>query len=382
MNKPHWRFVCLLVALILSEPCALALTNGRTDVNTPQANAVVNLKGVFLCTGALVAPDVVLSANHCWLSTPPTQGAALPIQQAEGWHPFAKEEVEVRFGHDKERFLYRVRATHYSVAGVADVRLLRLEAPVPDSIARPLPVLTRPPSAASQSRYWLQQKFEMVGWGQIEATQGSLPRFRQIADAERGQNPCRASLGKPDPQFLCTHNRNRAQLLPGDSGAPLLWTDPATGIRYVIGVGSSTTVHGGSYTATFYRGASGRNGKAPPDIGGWLERMLCASAQDRCPAAPPAGMPAQRVASSPVELRVKPLAGAVSFELGKSVRHARLMVLDLAGRRVFESGWVEPAELIWDDSLQMANGVYLIVVQVVDLKDRLASKVGKLVVVK
>jgi hypothetical protein len=86
--------------------------------------------------------------------------------------------------------IYKVKATHYNIAGYADIFLLKLARLVPESIAKPMPVLRGLPGDALRdpTRFWRDQRFEMVGFG-------NPSRFRQIADAERGEFPCNTSFG-------------------------------------------------------------------------------------------------------------------------------------------------------------------------------------------
>lgn len=170
-------------------------------------------------------------------------------------------------------FTYRVTATHYSIAGWADIALLQLEHPVPLSIARPMTVLTRLPdqARANPTGFWRGQKFQMVGWGVEDIRR----RYRQAANAEQGEYPCQTAFGLNE-QMMCPRNRSGARVEPGDSGSPLIWID-SSGWKYVIAAAQGIEPSGGRYTATFYSGGyvDQASGNTRPNISAWLESVAC-----------------------------------------------------------------------------------------------------------
>lgn len=191
-------------------------------------------------------------------------GDEVSLETADGSH-----FVTVHYGGGGG---YRVSVTKYTIPSHADMILFRLERDVPWYRATPARVLTSPPPASldDPAAFWGRQRFQMVGWGR---TGGPTPRYRQVAQAERGYF-CN-TYGWSWSGKLCVEGIDGAQVRPGDSGGPLFWVDPATGRRYLIAVAQGTeNPDGGRYMTTFAQGGRDSDGDPKPDTGIWLDEQL------------------------------------------------------------------------------------------------------------
>ena len=285
------------LALVLAAPAAPGETPPRPapvdiallpDRAGPDRDNVVT---VGICSGALIASDLVLTAGHCWSGghraerpdgAEPHLCPRLPDQaRVQGaawedsarWYP-ARNGGTIRVGLSSDAPDMTLQAVAYSLPRCADLALLRLAQPVPDTLARPLPILTAPPFA------------------------GRLPNrdaLRHASFAAQPNDPAPAALRHTGPVAFWGANAcvlvglpplraDGRRLTGGDSGAPLLMrTDSGeeivAGILFVIGqpdppacgpILPAPREQHGSWTPTW----------RPPvpvteatDIGAWLRRM-------------------------------------------------------------------------------------------------------------
>ena len=245
----------------------MALLGASDDDDRPARNGVVWING---CTGSLVAPDIVLTSGHCFDNprppyTPGTWGAMDQV-------------VIVGIGNDSRRFRVRIQASQANrPPGAADMVLFKLDRTVDPGDATPIKALMRDPLNANcpAPNFWQGQSLRMAGWGLIEG--GSVTPVRRTRGVSGAVYPDRDRNVASNPQYI---SFGPAIVQSGDSGSPLLWTDPLTGIEYVIGVcqGTASTKpeFGGlnSYVATFAPWGIDANGIELPNLGRWLETAL------------------------------------------------------------------------------------------------------------
>lgn len=157
-------------------------------------------------------------------------------------------------------YLFQVKATHYCIAGQADIVMLKLEKPVPASMATSMKVATTVPPGIK----WDTAKFRMVGYGGIINSGGGKHLVRQTGDASHGK------LTPTVATQMTVKGDGGAVTEPGDSGSPLIMGESVIGVNQGFNDGSISR-----YTTTFHRGGvRGGDGIISPDIGAWLNTLL------------------------------------------------------------------------------------------------------------
>ncbi|MBN9582401.1 MAG: trypsin-like serine protease [Afipia sp.] len=205
--------------VILAQP-AYAITGSRSAPSDAVARAVVTVIGPrgVVCTGALIAPTIVLTAGHCitagtsnrvvdYSAKPPRLIAA----QSAAAHP--QFSMQTLLAH---------RAT-------ADVGLIRLASPVPDKAPAPLAVPRIPitPGAA----------FTVAGIGATAPGSDTGVGTVRAAGLTVTGNPGTLQMRLVDP---LTQNRSAGVgACTGDSGAPVFEDRGGAGV--IVGVVSWST---------------------------------------------------------------------------------------------------------------------------------------------
>ena len=220
------------------------------------------------CTGILIEEDVVLTAAHCVSDTPDMPFSQLyennkisVIVAQDASNPetdriFTLKDIYVHFLYHYER-------------SVHDLALIRLDRPVPETLAQPIPYA--PYSAETRHEMYYSGKVTFVGYG-VDEMDGDNKRLfytGQIYDY------C-PMIGNPEDCYLKLPNGEMMQIpvgtlmydlekggpCSGDSGGPVL--TELDGNRYVIGI-----ISFGDANCSVYSVSS-----SIPDHSEWIEETL------------------------------------------------------------------------------------------------------------
>lgn len=286
-------------AWLLSLPLCLVAIAAQAvevfdDLPSPTNDAVVSL-GV--CTGTLIAPDVLLTAGHCippaWRSKAGSEVACKGLTgQLElarrarlpeaAWTDIARQPAPgpaVKFAAAPQGPGFRVPLVAYAIPHCADIALLRLSQPVPGRVAVPIPAVTKAPDRPGD---WLATtRLTYKGFGATARfARGRV--WRQSGHVGFwAMNRCNIFAIPPE------RAREGPRILRGDSGSPLLagnGTDlKVVGVLFGSGLPDAKLCgvpaiglppHEGTYTPTF-RGPLDDTGAT--DLGAWIEKMLAAA---------------------------------------------------------------------------------------------------------
>ena len=215
----------------------------RGELDNGKHPAVVGLRmfkegGAGLCSGTLIAPNLVLTAQHCIADTP-NEGVRC------GFATFGKVTAATNvFVTTNDRItnegLYRVKSVHVPQNATStfcgfDVALLILQTNVPDSIKPIIPRLDQPLRRGVA--------YTAVGYGRTETGGGSgTRRFitgRQVSCG--GIDPCNPRQNVDGDEFVGTGG-----VCSGDSGgAPLDEQGRVFGVASRADQGCSYAVYGG-----------------------------------------------------------------------------------------------------------------------------------------
>lgn len=224
--RPKHRFVLLAAVVAAAMPSAWTATAmvgpampggdgvGRSVVT------IVGSRGTF-CSGALIAPELVLSAAHCVLP-----GAEYKIVLYDAKRQPHLQDVRRAASHP--RFDVQGIASHRASA---DVALLQLSKPLPGMPA-PLGVPIEPLMPG--------RSFTVAGVGVARQGDGSSGGTVRLANLVATGRPGRLQIRLVDP--TTDNKRDGAGACTGDSGAPVF--EDQQGRAVIVGVvGWSTGPH-------------------------------------------------------------------------------------------------------------------------------------------
>jgi secreted trypsin-like serine protease len=209
-----------LVLLMLSAAPASAMVGGAPPAADGVARSVVTIVGSRgnFCSGALIAPDLVLSAAHCVPA-----GADYKIVDYDGPQPALRDVRRVALN---PQFNPQNIAAHRASA---DVALLQLAAPLR---GRPLAAIATPLEPIAPS-----QEFVVAGIGVSIRGDGKSGGIVRAAHLVSTSQPGRLQIRLVDP---ATNNaREGLGACTGDSGAPVLQQQDGRGT--IVGVVSWST---------------------------------------------------------------------------------------------------------------------------------------------
>jgi secreted trypsin-like serine protease len=237
--------LAVMVAAALGSPAA-AMVGGAPEATGEIGRAVVTIVGSRgnFCSGALIAPDLVLSAAHCV-----GPGADYKIVHYDAQRQPSLRDVARVAAHPG--FEMRAILGHRASA---DVALLQLASPLPGKT--PLPIgAPRDPLEAGQS-------FSIAGIGVAKRGDGKSGGVARSAALTATGRPGRLQIRLIDP---ATNNaREGLGACTGDSGGPALQAQDGRAV--IVGVVSWST--GANNTA----GCGGMTGVTPLTLyRDWIE---------------------------------------------------------------------------------------------------------------
>ncbi len=273
------KAVLVTSVFCLNFSTANAMSNGAASPNTPENNSVVQIRNIYYghrpaggCTGTLISPDVVITAGHCvmGIDAPPDNNGVImehPISLYDGnWHPIPRGgTIEVRFGPNGMDPVEEITARQFrspamtETLGHADIAMIRLDQPVPASIAVPRPINTSledtPPGP-----------LQIVGFGPECRT--NQPRLRN-SGMSSGQRTTA-------PNYYRGRFAGTTWACQGDSGAPAFRGRVLLGVLQqadIVRTTSPSRTFG--IVKTFGRGGLfPRDNNILPDLAAWIQNTF------------------------------------------------------------------------------------------------------------
>ncbi|KAJ2710294.1 hypothetical protein H4R19_003816 [Coemansia spiralis] len=189
--------------------------------------------GTMMCTGSLIAPNVVLTAAHCTVDRTGQQ--------------FEAKNVDVVFSHtaptdSKPGATYGVKQMFTNPQFRAstlsnDLALLVLNTAVPKEVAVPVKIYT--------GAYSTDTPIIAAGYGitKPDSTSSAAPRLMQVALGVGSDAFCAKNAFGYDHEYqICTNGAAGKDTCQGDSGGPLTTTIGPNGEQALLGVTSFAPV--------------------------------------------------------------------------------------------------------------------------------------------
>jgi hypothetical protein len=278
------------------------------------------------CGGALVAPDLVLTARHCvW-----DEDTGRPVTPPERLRVHLGETT-LTGAAGEDAAVVAAEAPPVAVPPkLPDIALLRLERP-----------LTATPAAVSGDSGYVARAGGTVytaGWGRVTEGGAALPRLREVSLSSLTRGTCRTL----NPDFsafdLCAGEVERGgyDSCQGDSGGPLVGFG-ADGREYLVGVVSRGLGCGRAFAPGLYTRTD------EPRVAAWLRERGVPVAADTGSAGRERRAPVVRLARQVVRVG-RPLR--VAYRVVENSRRSaeEVLVLDRGVPRHFYPTVMGPAQ--------------------------------------
>lgn len=220
MILPLRFFLILFAAMLPLTGPSHAIVGSRSAPSDTVARAVVTVIGSRgnVCTGALIAPNIVLTAGHCI-----TSGTSYRVIDNSTQPP---RLITTLKAVTHPRFNMQTMLAHRATA---DVALLQLPSPVPNKAPAPLGTPRIPIAVGSQ--------FTIAGVGvTVSGGDAGIGTLRAAGLTVTGQ-PGTLQMRLVDP--LTQNKRAGMGACTGDSGAPVF--EDQNGASVIVGVVSWST---------------------------------------------------------------------------------------------------------------------------------------------
>ncbi|HZS63567.1 MAG TPA: trypsin-like serine protease [Xanthobacteraceae bacterium] len=242
------RRVAIAAFLFVSAFPAAAMVGGAqaVDAAAPRHEVMILSGRGNLCTGVVLVPDLVLTAGHCIDPALPYRLYELDAARQPRFREIAKIAVHPQFS----------RATFDANRATADVALLKLAAPLPESYA-PAALAPKRPRVA------LGEHFLVAGYGVTKPRDNGTAAVLRRADLVATGQPGNLQLRLVDP--ATQGEKPGLGACTGDSGGPAY--ELTNGKSLLYGVISWTTA------PRLESGCGGLTGVTPLELYlGWILR--------------------------------------------------------------------------------------------------------------
>jgi V8-like Glu-specific endopeptidase len=199
---------------------------GGTAVTAGQFPTVVALHPIpnALCTGTLIAPDVVLTAAHC--VSYKTLGLGSQDQVAPGM-TVSLDTQSGLFGGRTIHVLKAIPMPEFNTPGTPDLGIVKLAEKITD---RPFVAVNLDPTKLPAG-----SKMTMVGYGMTDPN--NMSSAGQERTIDKDSTTC-AAFGVSDSTFTCIMQMDAMGICEGDSGGPAFAM--VDGVQKQVAVNSAT----------------------------------------------------------------------------------------------------------------------------------------------
>ncbi|KAJ1726172.1 hypothetical protein LPJ61_005371 [Coemansia biformis] len=202
---------------------------GKNDFKFVAYLRMTSAVGSTMCTGSLIAPNVVLTAAHCTFDgtgkTFESSGARVSFS-----HTVPSPDLTSAWYSVKQIY---VNPTFRPSTLSNDLALFVLDSPIPSSVATPIKIYTGSVNTSTP--------IAAAGYGMTSPTssQSIPPQLMEVGLGVGNDSFCKSNSYGYNPEYLiCTNGVGGKDTCQGDSGGPLVTSEGAGGKTALLGVTS------------------------------------------------------------------------------------------------------------------------------------------------